>query len=165
MQPDIFDAWDLISSFDLKLANLRRFQTLKNIWQIDWFRGYCMIRKDFKREPKHLYVLIYISFCHRVHGTYMNIISSYVSSIFFLPKESSKPTAYDITNELWPFEAYQRQPSKLTHLAPSCHRCTGQHTTLGFRFVKNRLKIWNKYLNRKESEVWACWVHSFFVLF
>ena len=31
VQPDIYNAWNLISSFDLKLANLKRFQTLKSI--------------------------------------------------------------------------------------------------------------------------------------
>ena len=48
VQPDIYNAWNLISSFDLKLANLKRFQTLKSIRQIDWFHGYCVIGKTLK---------------------------------------------------------------------------------------------------------------------
>ena len=99
VQPDIFDAWNLISSFDLKLANLRRFQTLKNIWQIDWFRGYCMIRKDFKREPKHLYVLIYISFCHRIHIWILFLLMFLASSFYQKnpanPQHMTSRTSYD----------------------------------------------------------------------
>ena len=86
-------------SFDLKLENLKRFQTLKKIWQIDWFRGYCVIRKDFKRKPRHLYVLIYISFCHRIHIWILFLLMFLASSFYQKnpanPQHMTSRTSYD----------------------------------------------------------------------
>ena len=98
VQPDIFNAWNLISSFDLKLANLKVSNPKKHMtnWLIPWL---LCDRKDFKREPKHLYVLIYISFCHRIHIWILFLLMFLASSFYQKnpanPQHMTSRTSYD----------------------------------------------------------------------